>query len=132
VSTSMDTERVRECALNFVKQTMTAHYAVELFAPGFVCETPVSGTMTLDRFLEAAAKLVARFPTGYFIEARATVVEGDRAVVTARSHGVLHNGRVYENDYVYLLEFVNDRIKHVKVYYDTHVAYALLGYPVRD
>jgi len=48
-----------------------------------------------------------------------TLTEGDRVSAEVVSHGVLANGRVYDNEYHMLITLRDGRIAAVKEYYDT-------------
>jgi uncharacterized protein len=48
-----------------------------------------------------------------------TVAEGDQVALEMASHGVLKNGRVYDNEYHLLMRLREGKIVAVREYYDT-------------
>lgn len=50
----------------------------------------------------------------------AMIAEGERVAVEARSHAELIDGRVYANQYHFLIELADDRVRRVREYSDTH------------
>lgn len=60
------------------------------------------------------------------MDVRGTVAEGNRVAAEVVSHGELKNGRVYEQEYHFLIEYGDDgRIVAVREYLDTQHAFAV-------
>ena len=52
----------------------------------------------------------------------AVTAEGDRVTVEAKSRGELPDGRVYSNDYHYLITIRDGKVWQIKEYVDTYAA----------
>jgi ketosteroid isomerase-like protein len=78
-----------------------------------------------DAMVERSGDL---FPQGITIEVTDAVAENDRVMLEARGHGVLSDGRVYANHYVFTFRFRGDRICEVAEYLDTAYAQGMLAF----
>jgi ketosteroid isomerase-like protein len=81
---------------------------------------PVSGLKKgkagILEFLRSAAKL---FPSGLKSEVRRVYGEGDVVIVELTNRGKLGNGRDYENEYCFIYEIENGKIRRIREYVDT-------------
>lgn len=74
--------------------------------------------------------LTVEFPavfTDVTVEFRTVVAEGDTVVVEERMRATLANGRFYDNDYCFLFEVRDGRIRRVREYMDTRRGAEMFG-----
>jgi len=62
------------------------------------------------------------FPSGIKMTIHNTVGDGNLVAVECSSRGDLGGGKVYANSYVFMFNFVGDKINRVTEYVDTHYA----------
>jgi ketosteroid isomerase-like protein len=48
--------------------------------------------------------------------------EGNVVICETRVHGQLRSGKLYENDYGYVFDFLNGRVQQVREYFDSMIA----------
>lgn len=75
-------------------------------------------------FLEAVAKT---FPAGLRSETTAAHVAGDTVVVEMTNRGTTAAGRPYENQYCFVFEVKDAKIRAIREYVDTQKAAEVLG-----
>ena len=80
---------------------------------------PGTGLLNKAQITEVFRRMSARLPEGLRMTVTGTLTEGDRVSAEVVSHGVLANGRVYDNAYHMLITLRDGRIAAVKEYYDT-------------
>ena len=80
---------------------------------------PLSGTKTKKEFTELLKGMGAAMPEGLKLTAKGITAEGDRVAVEAESYGKHANGKVYQNQYHFLIEVRNGKIQAVREYLDT-------------
>jgi ketosteroid isomerase-like protein len=86
-------------------------------------EFPFAGLYTKDQIARVFGRMDARLSGGLRMQVHHSIAEGDRVAVEVSSHGTLHNGRTYTNEYHTLLRLRDGRIHEVREYNDTHHAY---------
>jgi len=93
------------------------------FAPDGVCWTagsmPISGTFNRDQVAEAARGVLGVFPEGLKFTIKSITAEGDRVAIEAESHGRHKSGRIYANQYHFLMRVRDGKIAEWKEYMDT-------------
>ena len=88
----------------------------------------LSGTKTKAEFGELVKGIGAAMPNGLKITPKGVTAEGDRVAVEAESYGELANGKVYNNQYHFLIELSDGKITAVREYLDTiHAKEILVG-----
>ncbi len=88
----------------------------------------LSGTKTKAEFGALVKGIGAAMPNGLKITPKGVTAEGDRVAVEAESYGELANGKVYNNQYHFLIELSDGKIKAVREYLDTiHAKEILVG-----
>ena len=88
----------------------------------------LSGTKTKAEFAEVAKGLGEAMPNGLKITPKGITAEGDRVAVEAESYGELANGKVYNNQYHFMIEMQDGKIQAVREYLDTiHAKEILVG-----
>lgn len=88
----------------------------------------LAGTKTKAQFAELLKGLGAAMPKGLRLTPTALTAEGGRVAVEAESYGEHTNGKVYNNQYHFLIEVQNGKIQAVREYLDTiHAKDVLIG-----
>lgn len=85
---------------------------------------PVAGTYDKARLTVFTRNMQERLTDGLRMTVKNVVAEGDKVVVETESHGRLKNGRVYNNEYVFVMTLRDGEISAVREYNDTHHAFA--------
>jgi hypothetical protein len=68
--------------------------------------------------------MTSQLKDGLRMTVKGLVAEGDRVAAEVESHGELRNGRVYEQQYHFLLTFRAGKVAAVREYLDTQHAFA--------
>jgi uncharacterized protein len=82
-------------------------------------QLPGVGTLSKAQIAEVYQRMGERLTDGLRMTVRNTVAEGDQVALEVVSHGVLKNGRVYDNEYHLLMRLRGDKIVAVREYYDS-------------
>jgi ketosteroid isomerase-like protein len=89
---------------------------------------PLAGTKTKAQFAELLKGIGAAMPKGLRITPKGITAEGDRVAVEAESYGEHANGKIYNNQYHFLIEVRGGKIQAVREYLDTiHAKEVLVG-----
>lgn len=87
---------------------------------------PICGLKTKAQIADILNSLVPGTRNGLAITPKAMVAEGDKVAVEAESYGEFQNGRIYNNEYHFLIEIRDGKISSVREYLDTmHTAEVL-------
>ncbi|MGO9056826.1 MAG: nuclear transport factor 2 family protein [Candidatus Binataceae bacterium] len=108
-----------EAAVKGDIDTATAHLADEVswLLPGSVSAGgPLKGKQAVVGFMKS---LSVAFPGGLKTEIRRVYGEGDTVLMELTNRGVTAKGRQYENEYCFVLEFENGKVRRVREYTDT-------------
>ena len=97
-------------ARTFIESIPSGKLRTDLIGDGFTAWSTGSGEMPGDRLAGGVAVLATVFASPLQIEIGAITVEGDRAIVEARSHGPLVDGNTYSNTYVFVLHVADGKI----------------------
>ena len=81
--------------------------------------TLISGSYPLDKIAAAVAAIFDVFPKGLRFTVTGMVAEGDKVAVEALSEGEHVSGRTYRNEYHFLFELREGKLKRLKEYMDT-------------
>jgi ketosteroid isomerase-like protein len=87
-------------------------------------QLPVSGVYSKEKIARLLYNLVGQIPNGLKMTVKSLIAEDDKVAMEAESYGELQNGRVYNQEYHFLLTISDGRIKAVKEYLDTQHVYA--------
>jgi uncharacterized protein len=82
-------------------------------------QLPGTGLLSKAQIATVFHRMGERLSDGLRMEVKNTVAQGDRVALEVESHGVLKNGRIYNNQYHLLMQLRGDKIVAVKEYYDT-------------
>jgi hypothetical protein len=124
----MSIERNKQLARDFMGALERADIgAIEAaFAPDGVSWTagsmPISGTRSRDELAEAARGILGAFPQGLKFTIRALTAEDDRVAIEAESYGRHASGKLYANQYHFLMRVRDGRITEWREYLDTMLA----------
>lgn len=89
---------------------------------------PICGLKSKAEMGAILDSLVPGTRDGLAITPKSMVAEGNKVACEAESYGVLGNGRVYNNEYHFLVEIRDGKVAVVKEYLDTmHTADVLKG-----
>lgn len=80
---------------------------------------PIAGLKSKAAMGEILNSLVPVMKNGLLITPKGMTAEGNKVAVEAESYGELPNGRVYNNEYHFLVEVRDGKIASVKEYLDT-------------
>jgi ketosteroid isomerase-like protein len=80
---------------------------------------PICGLKSKAQIAEILNGLVPVMKHGLAITPKGMVAEGSKVAVEAESYGEFPNGRIYNNEYHFLVEIRGGKIASVKEYLDT-------------
>jgi len=93
--------------------------------PGKPEATPSAGLYTKEKISRLFHTMLKRLKSGLRMTVKSAIAEGDRVAVEVESRGELTNGRIYSQQYHFLLEFRGGKICAVREYLDTQHAHAV-------
>ena len=121
----MSTEANKQIAVSFFENLSAGKVeaALALMADSAIWLAPgrfeLSGPKTKAQFVELLRMMGAAMPNGMRLTIKNVTAEADRVAVEAESHGELTNGRVYNNQYHFLVEVSEGKIQNIREYADT-------------
>ena len=100
-------------------------------SPDFEAWSISSGTITRHAYLARMPVFAAIFRSPLVFSVSDMVIEGPKIALRARSEGMLFNGAIYSNDYMFLMELdLHGKVRRFHEYYDRRPAEEIL-YPAR-
>ena len=81
--------------------------------------TALSRTYSKAEFAELLSQVTPKAPKGLSVTPTALCAEGERVSVEAVSYGEFTNGRVYKNEYHFMMVIRNGKFVSVREYLDT-------------
>ena len=81
--------------------------------------TMLSKTYTKPQFADLLGGITPMAPKGLSVTPKALCAEGDRVSVEAVSYGEFNNGRVYQNEYHFMMVIRDGKFVSVREYLDT-------------
>ena len=128
------TEQTRELAYALFEAMNAADVERldQLYADDFTLWTagsmPISGTSNKEQALAGMKMIDQAFPDGIVFGITEMTVEGERAAIEAESSGVHVSGKLYHNQYHFLMVARDGRIVSFREYMDTmHANEVLMG-----
>ena len=97
--------------------------------PGKAELMPAAGDYDKERLGRLFHRMVGRLKDGLTMTVKGLVAEGDKVAVEVVSHGELVNGRVYDQEYHFLMTVRDGKISAVREYLDTQHAFAVWVQP---
>lgn len=82
-------------------------------------QTLISGTFSRDQVAASAGGIFEAFPQGLTFTILDMVAEGDKVAVEATSEGQHASGAIYTNEYHFLFEFADGKLRQLREYMDT-------------
>jgi len=128
----MSIERNKQCVLDFfgLMNRGDAEALADSYADGGEVQTMghtlISGTYGKEQIRAFAGQIYDAFPNGIAFEIVSMTAEGDRVSVEAVSKGDHASGQLYTNEYHFLFEFADGKIRRLKEYMDTERATDIL------
>jgi ketosteroid isomerase-like protein len=91
--------------------------------PGKKELTPAAGVYTKERIGRLFRRMIEGLTAGLRMTVLSSIAEGDRVALEVVSTGDLNNGRLYRQEYHFLMEFRDGKISAVREYLDTQHAH---------
>jgi ketosteroid isomerase-like protein len=79
-----------------------------------------------DEILKFMSGVGQLFPEGLNSEIRKVYCDGDTVIVELTNRGKVSNGKTYENEYCFVFELEDDKIRRIREYVDTQRAKEIL------
>jgi uncharacterized protein len=93
-------------------------------------QLPSAGLYSKDRLVRLFNIMFSQLKDGLKMTVKSAIAEGDKVALEVESYGELKNGRVYEQQYHFLMEFRDGKICAVREYLDTQHVFAVWFQPV--
>ena len=93
--------------------------------------TMISGEFTVQQLEQHSHNALDVFPRGLRFEILDMIAEGDRVMIEAESFGSNAAGLPYNNQYVFLMRFRNDKLYEFKEYFDSEMVTEVICAGVR-
>jgi len=127
-------EANKQLARDFIDALSRADtdWVLEHYADDMVLWTagslPFSGVHTREEIRPLMEGILGAFPNGLRFTVKALTAEQDRVAIEASSRGLHASGKLYENDYHFLMRIRDGKVVEIKEYLDTlHAHEVLLG-----
>ena len=91
--------------------------------PGKEELTPTAGVYSKERIGRLFRRMLDNLSTGLRMTVLSSIAEGDRVALEVTSSGDLKNGRLYRQEYHFIMEFRDGKICAVREYLDTQHAH---------
>jgi ketosteroid isomerase-like protein len=91
--------------------------------PGKKELSPTAGLYTKERIGRLFQRMLGALSTGLHMTVLSALAEADRVALEVTSSGDLKNGRLYRQEYHFLMEFRDGKICAVREYLDTQHAH---------
>lgn len=88
---------------------------------------PLAGLKSKAEMAGILNSLVPAMKNGLQITPKSMIAEGDKVAVEAESYGELPDGRVYNNEYHFLIQVQDGKVRAVKEYLDTMHTAEIVG-----
>jgi ketosteroid isomerase-like protein len=128
----MSTERNKKLAAEFFERFSNSDIAGALntmtddatwWIAGKAGSTPTAGIQDKARIARIFESMVKQLKDGMKMTVKSSIAEGDKVALEVVSLGELKNGRLYNNEYHFLVTIRDGKISAVREYLDTqHVA----------
>ncbi len=88
-------------------------------------DLPAAGEYSKERISRLLKNMMDQLPDGLKMTVKSLIAEGDKVALEVESYGELRNGRVYEQQYHFLVSIRDNKISGVKEYLDTQHVFAI-------
>ena len=86
-------------------------------------QLPAAGLYNKEKIAKLLYNMSAQLPDGLKMTVKGLIAENDKIAVEAESYGELRNGRVYNQEYHFLIKVRGGRIAEIREYLDTQHVY---------
>jgi len=90
---------------------------------------PSAGLYTKARLSRLFPTMLSQLKNGLKMSVKSSIAEGNKVALEVESYGELTNGRLYNQEYHFLMEFRDGKISVIREYLDTQHAYAVWFQP---
>jgi ketosteroid isomerase-like protein len=90
---------------------------------------PAAGLYTKEQIAQLLNNLAAALQNGLRMTVKSLIADGDKVAVEVESYGELRNGRIYNQEYHFLLTIRDGKISAVREYLDTQHVFAVWFQP---
>jgi len=90
---------------------------------------PAAGRHSKDQISRLLYNMAAQLPNGLKMTVKSLIAEGDKVAMEVESYGELRNGRIYNQDYHFLITIRDEKISEVREYLDTQHVFAIWFQP---
>jgi ketosteroid isomerase-like protein len=87
-------------------------------------QLPAAGLYNKGKIARLLYNMAGQLPKGLKMTVKGLVAEGEKVAMEVESYGELRNGRVYNQQYHFLLTMREGKINAIKEYLDTQHVYA--------
>ena len=87
-------------------------------------QLPAAGDYSKERISRLLYNMVGQLKNGLRMTVKSLIAEGDKVALEVESHGELKNGRIYNQEYHFLITFYDGKISSIKEYLDTQHVFA--------
>ena len=87
-------------------------------------QLPAAGVYSKEQIAGLLNNMVGQLPNGVKMTVKSLIAEGDKVALEVESYGELRNGRVYNQEYHFLMTIRDGRISAVREYLDTQHVFA--------
>ena len=87
-------------------------------------QLPAAGVHRKDQIARLFHNMAGRLKNGLRMTVKSAIAEGDKVALEVESHGELHNGRIYSQEYHMLMTIRDGKVSAVREYLDTQHVFA--------
>ncbi len=80
---------------------------------------PAAGAHSKEQIARLFRNMAGRLENGMKMTVKGLIAEGDKVAVEAESYGELQNGRIYNQEYHFLMTIRDGKVSAVREYLDT-------------
>lgn len=88
-------------------------------------QLPAAGDYNKEKISRLLSNMGRQFKNGLKMTVKSSIAEGDKVALEAESYGELKNGRVYNQQYHFLMTIRDGKISSIKEYLDTQHVFAI-------
>ncbi len=115
----ISTGRQAHIAMDYISGLGRGEIDLGHLAEDMTAWSPAMRMVSRNEFLPRLPVMSKVFMTPLTFTFDSITAQPGRVAVQCRSHGVLYNGEVYSNEYLFLIEFNDEgRISHAREYFD--------------
>ena len=82
-------------------------------------QLPVAGVYNKERIARLLNNMVGQLPEGLRMTVKSQICEGDKVAMEVESYGELRNGRVYNQQYHFVVTIREGKVSGIREYLDT-------------